>query len=302
MSRKNDFLAIRPRKQRCLPDSSSTQRAGPSTWTRHPRICSSTSLPPYSYSSQADLDNDLDDIQTLDSGLDQRSASSATLLSHRVSPSLSTNQLLTDADSASSEFDSPARLSESRQSRFLYPLHEPGHRTAQHTQRLRARTAAIIMSLPATSEEVVDIDEHELRKPVETPPEVQTHKLRRVSGARDLRRAFRDGDHGPVHFASISSLGALKVCIEASGRFDMHSTGHLGFVRARHPYPTTVIPLDPSFFTPYSSGLGECSTEFQRPENTMRVNLQLYIHCYYIFRKSPFYLPFVTAIAYALAH
>ncbi|KAI9569523.1 hypothetical protein HD554DRAFT_539695 [Boletus coccyginus] len=207
MSCKNDFLAIRPRKQRCLLDSSSTQRAGPSTRTRHPRIGSSTSLPPYSYSPQADPDNDLDDIRTLDSGLDQRSASSATLLSHRVSSSLSTNQLLTDAGSASSAFDSPAQ---SRQSRSLYPPHEPGHRTAQHTRRLRARTAAIIMSLPATSEEVVDIDEHELRKPVEAPPEVQPHKLRRVSGVRDLRRSFRDGDHGPMHFASISSLGALK--------------------------------------------------------------------------------------------
>jgi hypothetical protein len=225
MTCKSDFLTIRPRKQRCLPDSSSSQRAGPSTRTRHPRICSSTSLPPYCYSSQADRDNalaPLDDI-TLDSDLDQRStSSSATLLSHRVSSLLSTNRLLTDANRASSECDLPAQLSESRQSCFRYPLHEPGQMTAQRTQRLRARTAAIIMSLPATSEEVVDVDEHELRKAVGAPPVAQGPKLRRVSGVRDLRRAFRDADHGPVHFASISSLGASKVCVEPLGRLIMY--------------------------------------------------------------------------------
>ena len=267
MSCKGDFLTIRPRKQRCLnlPDSSSSQRAGPSTRARHPRTCSSTSLPPYCYSSQTDPDSvlpPLDDI-TLDSDLDQRSASSATLLSHRVSSSLSTNQLLTDASRAFSGLDLPTRLSESRQSCFRYPLHEPGQMTAQRIQRLRARTAAVIMSLPATSEEVVDVtvDEHELRKAVEAPPVAQAPKLRRVSGVTDLRRAFRDADHGPVHFASISSLGISKVCIESLGRLIMYLTGSLGIIRARHPCRpnSTVIPLDSSFFTPHSSGFGECS-------------------------------------------
>lgn len=84
MSCQNDFLAIQPREQRCLLDSSSSQRVGSSTRTRHLRICSST----YSYSSQADpvntnLLDPLNDI-TLDSDLDQRTASSTTLLS-RVS-------------------------------------------------------------------------------------------------------------------------------------------------------------------------------------------------------------------------
>lgn len=94
MSCQNDFLAIRPRKQRCLlPEyASSSQRVGSSTRTstrtRHLRICSSTSLPPYGSSSQSNLDNadfldPLSDI-TLDSDLDQRTTSSATLLS-RVS-------------------------------------------------------------------------------------------------------------------------------------------------------------------------------------------------------------------------
>lgn len=224
MSCKSDFLTVPSRKQRRLPNSSSSQRAGPSTRTRHPRICSSASLPTYSYYSQADRDNalaPLDDI-TLDSDLDQRSASSATLLSHRGSSSLSTHRLFTDANHASSESDLPAQLTESRQSRFLYPLHEPGQMTAQRTQRLRARTAAIIMSLPATSEEVVDVDEHELRKAVEAPPAAQAPKLRRVSGVRDLRRAFRDADRGPVHFASISSLGTSKVSIESPSRLTMY--------------------------------------------------------------------------------
>ncbi|KAF8558401.1 hypothetical protein OG21DRAFT_1601009 [Imleria badia] len=216
MSCKNDFLPIRSRKQRCLLDSSSSQRAGPSTRTWHPRNYSSTSLPPYSSSPQADLDNLLDPLDdiTLDNDLDQRSASSVTLLSHRVSPSLPTNPLFSDANHASSEFDLSSRLSESRQSCFLYPLHEPGQMTAQRTQRLRARTAAVIKSLPATSEEVVDVDEHEPRSAVEAPPGAQAPKLRRVSCVRDLRRAFRDGEHGPVHFASISSLGVSKASYE----------------------------------------------------------------------------------------
>lgn len=85
MSYRNDFLAIRPRKQHYLLDSSSLQRVGSSTRTRHPRIRSSSSQLSYGCSSQADLDNanlldPLDDI-TLDSDLDQHSVSSATLLS-----------------------------------------------------------------------------------------------------------------------------------------------------------------------------------------------------------------------------
>lgn len=237
MSRKNDTLTIRSRKQRCLPDSSSSQRAGPSTRTRHPRNCSSTSLPPYSSSSRADLDNlfdPLDDI-TLDSDLDQRSASSATLFSHRASSSLSTHLLFSDANPPSSEFDLSSRLSESRQSCFLYPLHEPGQMTAQRTQRLRARTADIIKSLPATSEEVVDVDEDEPPNSVEAPQGAQPPKLRRVSGIRDLRRAFRDGNHGPVHFASVSELGVSKVGIDSFGCFNINLTDSLGFIRARHP-------------------------------------------------------------------
>ncbi|KAH0830444.1 hypothetical protein J3R83DRAFT_1840 [Lanmaoa asiatica] len=125
--------------------------------------------------------------------MDQRSASSATLLS---------------------QLDLPARLSESRQSCFLYPLHEPGQMTAQRIQRLRSRTASVIMSIPATCEDVVDVDEHEPRKAVEALPVAQASKLRRVSGVSDLRRAFRDGDRGPVHFASISSFGFSKASYE----------------------------------------------------------------------------------------
>ncbi|KAG8217381.1 hypothetical protein J3R82DRAFT_5478 [Butyriboletus roseoflavus] len=191
MSYQNDFLATRPRKQHCLLDSSSLRRAGSSTRTRHPRICSSTSLLPNGSSSRDDLDNvnlldSLDDI-TLDGDLDRRSASSATLLS---------------------------QLSESRQSCSLYPLHEPGQMTAQRTQRLRARIASVIMSIPATCEDVVDVDENQPRKAVEEPPVAQVSKLRRVSGLKDLRRAFRDADHVPSHFPSISSLGLSKASHE----------------------------------------------------------------------------------------
>lgn len=208
MSRNNNFLPIRPRKQRSLQDSSPSQCAGPSTWTRQDSSSSTSLL--HSYSSQATLDNLLDPLDeiTLDSDLDQHSASSATLLSHRVSPSQSAKWLLTDAKCASSEPGLSARPSESHQ--FLYPLREPGQMTAQRTERLRARTAAIIKSLPATSEEVVDVEEHEPREAAEVP------KLRRVRGVRDLRRAFRDGDHEPSHFASTSSLEVSKVCFESS--------------------------------------------------------------------------------------
>lgn len=128
---------------------------------------------------------------------------------------------------ASSESDLPARLSESRQSCSLYPLHEPGQMTAQRTQRLRARIASVIMSIPATCEDVVDMDENEPCKAVEEPPVAQASKLRRVSGLRDLRLAFRDADHGPAHFPSISSLGLSKVCIEFPG----HLAGFNGFSR-----------------------------------------------------------------------
>lgn len=230
MSCNDDFSAIRPRRrpQACLLDSSSSQRAGPSTRTRHPRNCSSVSLPPYSSSSQADLDNFLEPLDEipLDSDLDRRRTSPATRLSHRVSPLRSTNQPFTGFNGASSESDLPSRLSESRQSCPL--LRVPGQMTVQRTQRLRSRTAAVIQSLPATSEEVVEVDDHEPQRAVEISSVAPARKLRRVSGVKDLRRAFREGDHGPVHFASISSLGVSKVCIELVGRFDVYLTVYPG--------------------------------------------------------------------------
>lgn len=284
MSCKNDFLPIQSRKQRCLLDSSSSRHASSSTRTWHSRI---TSLPSHSCSSQADADllDPLDDI-TLDIDLDQRSASSATLLSRRVSSSLSTNKFLTDA---SSESNLSTRLSESRQSRFLYPLHEPGQMTAQRTQRLRARTAAVIMSIPATCEDVIDVDDHESRK---VPPVAQASKLRRVSGVRDLRRAFRDADHGPVHCASISSLGVSKVCFESARRFNIYSPSSLGFIRARLPCSSnpTAVPAVPSLLTPYTGGCGQCSVpKVWRCEDAMRVHTQFYIHFFSICHKTPFY-------------
>ena len=160
-------------------------------------------------SIQDDVDvlDPLDDI-SLDIDLDQRSASSATLLSRRVS-SLSTIHF-SDASDASSEFSPSPQLSEPSSSRFLYPLHEPGERTAQRTQRLRARTAAIIMSMPATCEDVIDVDQDEPSEPINVPLVTHASKLRRVPGIRDLRRAFRDADDTPS-----------KVC-RISGRFNMY--------------------------------------------------------------------------------
>ncbi|KAF8436893.1 hypothetical protein L210DRAFT_3647715 [Boletus edulis BED1] len=86
--------------------------------------------------------------------------------------------------------------------------------TAQRIQRLRARTAAVIMSLPVTSEEAIYAEQHEPREVVAASPITQAPKLRRVSGVRDLRRAFRDSDHTPVHSASTSSLGVSKASYE----------------------------------------------------------------------------------------
>lgn len=132
---------------------------------------------------------------------------------------------------------------------------------AQRTRRLRALTASVIMSIPATCEDVVDVDEDEPREAVEAPPVAQASKLRRVSGVRDLRHAFRDGEHGPAHFPSVSSLGFSKVCVGFVSQFDMYSRGSLGFLRARHPCqpnPAAIQPV-PSLFTSYSSGFGQCS-------------------------------------------
>ncbi|KAG9318335.1 hypothetical protein JVU11DRAFT_423 [Chiua virens] len=213
MSCKNDFQAIRPLKKPCLFDSCSCERAGPSTRSWHSRIYSSSSLPVYSSTSQANFDyNDLldpvDEI-ALESDLDQRTASSATLLSHRVSQSLSTHQFSPDI-STSFEFDLPTRLSESCSSHALYSLHEPGQRTARRVQRLRHRTASVIMSIPATCEDG-DGENEELR---DAPPEAQRSKLRRISGVRDLRRVFRESEHGSANSASVSPLEPLTASYE----------------------------------------------------------------------------------------
>lgn len=234
--------------QHCLLDSTSTR-------TRFDY--SSTSLPSHSRSSQADLLDPLDDI-TVDSDLDQRSASSSTLLSRRVSSSLFTNQLLTDANYASSESDLSTQLSESRQSRFLYSLRKPGQMTAQRTQRLRVRTAVVIMSIPATSEDVIDMDDHEPSNALKVPPVAPPSKLRRVSGVRDLRSAFCDGDHT---LPSVSPMGPPKVCIKSPSRFSVYSSGAPGLIRTRHLDYTNSITVSfvPSFLTSHSGRRGKYS-------------------------------------------
>lgn len=123
--------------------------------------------------------------------------------------------------------------------------------TAKRTQKLRARMASVIMSIPATCEDVVDMNQDEPREVVEVPPAAQAPKLRRVPGVRDLRRAFRDSDHGPAHFPSISSLGLSKVCIEFASRFNMYLTDFYrrlhtssAFFPPQHPcYPTCPLAL-----------------------------------------------------------
>lgn len=236
MSCQNDIPATQSRKQRYPFDTAPSLRACSSTRTWHSRLYSSPSLPSYSSSSQADTDllDPLDDI-TLDIDLDQRTASSATLLSRRVSSTLSTHQLSNEPSCSFSEYDLSTRLSASRQSSFLYPLHEPGQRTAQRTQRLRARTAAVIMSIPATCEDVIDADDEAAQVPAS--------KLRRVPGVRDLRRAFYDGDDRPAHVAPIS-LEPSKVCTESRRRVAVYSPGSLGFIRIRRPcaFNATIIP------------------------------------------------------------
>ncbi|KAF9239595.1 hypothetical protein BU15DRAFT_74451 [Melanogaster broomeanus] len=90
--------------------------------------------------------------------VDHSSESLETVLSSSISPTLSTNHPLSDTSHAFSEFaseDLSARPTDSRHY-FLYPLHEPGERIAKRTQRLRARTAAVLRSLPATVEDITD--------------------------------------------------------------------------------------------------------------------------------------------------
>jgi len=210
---KKDSLTIRPRKQPRLPDDLSslarTSSKLSARTSRYNRICSLPTLPTTSCSSKDDSDNvdRLDALSeiALDSDLDRRSSSSTTLFSPRLSESPSTTQLSTDDHNVSLE-------SETRHS-FRYPLREPGQLTAQRIQRLRARTAAVIMTIPATSEDVEEEDEP--REAVPSSSATQTSKfLRRVSGVRDLRRAFRDGDPGPVQLVSPFSFEQSKASYE----------------------------------------------------------------------------------------
>ncbi|KAF9228590.1 hypothetical protein BS17DRAFT_199062 [Gyrodon lividus] len=192
--------------------------------------CNSTSLmpdcdEPYSgcpfNASLVELPINLDDMFH-DWDMDNGSQSSATILSRSVSPTLSTNQPLSDTNHTFSEFvstDLPARLTESRHC-FIYPLHEPGERIAERTQQLRARTAAILRSLPATVENITDaFDNYVPQKHQHLGIYDDGHpltvalspKLRRVSGIPNMRNTFRGGDPVPIHPASISRTELFKV-------------------------------------------------------------------------------------------
>lgn len=82
----------------------------------------------------------------------------------------------------------------------LYALNKPGDRIRLRTRKLRLRTAAILQSLPATVEDMVD----QLSLPREHPLQYSdqlvdqrylpsSRKLRRVSGQTNLRNKFCQG-------------------------------------------------------------------------------------------------------------
>jgi hypothetical protein len=143
---------------------------------------------------------------------------------YSLAPSLqrsATNQPLSDTSHAFSEFvseDLPVRPTESRHC-FIYPLHEPGERTAERIQRLRARTAAILKSLPATVGNITDGFDSQVPQnnlgvygDRRVLPAASSSKLRRVSGIANLRDTSHDGDRMALHPASISRTEMSKVC------------------------------------------------------------------------------------------
>ncbi|KIJ69592.1 hypothetical protein HYDPIDRAFT_24420 [Hydnomerulius pinastri MD-312] len=150
-----------------------------------------------------------------DSDTEYTSESSAAMLSRSVSPALSTSQTLGDFDQTFSDFvsdDLPVRTVGPGH-RFLYPLHEPGERIAERTRRLRIRTAAVIRSLPATVEEIIDIsDDHSSQRylgvnsgqNVSTLSVNSSSKLRRVSGTVNLRGTFHESGRVRAHPSSTS--------------------------------------------------------------------------------------------------
>ncbi|KIK96727.1 hypothetical protein PAXRUDRAFT_825628 [Paxillus rubicundulus Ve08.2h10] len=186
--------------------------------------CSSSSAHAFDTSVMDNLDNICHDWD-----LDHCSQSSATLLSRSVSPTLSTNQPLSDTSHAFSDFVSEDLLAPPTESQhcFIYPLHEPGARTAEHIQRLRARTAAILGSLPATVGKITDgFDSHVPQDNLgvygdrHMLPVASSSKLRRVSGIANLRDTSRDSDRMAIHPASNSRTEISKV-VQASLELDM---------------------------------------------------------------------------------
>ncbi|KIJ17257.1 hypothetical protein PAXINDRAFT_167998 [Paxillus involutus ATCC 200175] len=220
-----------------LPVNSFPKSQGADSFPLSPHVAYSSTSPtsnygephsPYegssssAYAFNASVMDNLDDI-CHDWDVDDGSQSSATLFSRSVSPTLCTNQPLSDTSHAFSEFvseDLPVRPTESRHC-FIYPLHEPGERTAERIQRLRARTAAILKSLPATVGNITDGFDSQVPQNNlgvygnrHVLPVASSSKLRRVSGIANLRDTSHDGDRMAIHPASISRTEMSKAPFE----------------------------------------------------------------------------------------
>lgn len=156
-------------------------------------------------SSSSTRFRDIHEPRKLDWKLELARNSSTTLLPSRsVSPAMSTFRSFDDFQRASAESDAPVAYNQSRESSFVYPIHQPGERIARRTQMLRARIATIIQSLPATVDDVVDapgpstpiiplaehVEQHDVSFGSRSSVDL-SKKLRRVSGFVNLRDNFR---------------------------------------------------------------------------------------------------------------
>lgn len=184
---------------------------------------------------------------------DHASDSSATILSRPVSPT----QTLGDVDRTFPEFALEHHSSQPIEQgpRFLYPLHEPGERIAKRTQRLRARTAAVVRSLPATVEEIIDISDKSMSALSLSPSRpgiygeqnasclsvASSSKLRRVSGSANLHHTFRSSGRVQVRDSRASRVNFSDYLAHRCGLDNLHrlhpNSSPLARVHCLHSLP-----------------------------------------------------------------